>query len=79
MAGHWKSPSHAHLQCPSPRAVLSFARDHSKISTNTKNVFIECTATDLTKAKIVLNMIVDSFSEHCSPAFEFCVFGGASP
>lgn len=56
------------------RTVLSMPPiingDHSKISTNTKNVFIECTATDLTKAKIVLNMIVDSFSEHCSPAFE---------
>ena len=24
--------------------------DHSKISLNTKNVFIECTATDLTRA-----------------------------
>uniref|UniRef100_A0A8C7UH63 Phenylalanine--tRNA ligase beta subunit n=1 Tax=Oncorhynchus mykiss TaxID=8022 RepID=A0A8C7UH63_ONCMY len=31
--------------------------DHSKISLNTKNVFIECTATDLTKAKIVLDMM----------------------
>ena len=25
--------------------------DHSKISVNTKNVFIECTGTDLTKTK----------------------------
>ena len=32
--------------------------DHSKISVNTKNVFIEATATDLTKAKIVLDIIV---------------------
>uniref|UniRef100_A0A8B9HEE9 Phenylalanine--tRNA ligase beta subunit n=1 Tax=Astyanax mexicanus TaxID=7994 RepID=A0A8B9HEE9_ASTMX len=39
--------------------------DHSKISVNTKNVFIECTATDLTKAKIVLDMIVTMFSEYC--------------
>lgn len=31
---------------------------HSAISTRTKNVFIECTATDLTKAKIVLNTMV---------------------
>ena len=32
--------------------------DHSKISLNTKNVFIEATATDLTKAKIVLDILV---------------------
>lgn len=39
--------------------------DHSKISINTKNVFIECTATDLTKAKVVLDTIVCLFSTHC--------------
>uniref|UniRef100_A0A8C7MGW3 Phenylalanine--tRNA ligase beta subunit n=1 Tax=Oncorhynchus kisutch TaxID=8019 RepID=A0A8C7MGW3_ONCKI len=38
--------------------------DHSKISLNTKNVFIECTATDLTKAKIVLDMMVTMFCEY---------------
>uniref|UniRef100_A0A8C6P243 phenylalanine--tRNA ligase n=1 Tax=Nothobranchius furzeri TaxID=105023 RepID=A0A8C6P243_NOTFU len=38
--------------------------DHSKISLQTKNVFIECTATDLTKAKIVLDMMVTMFSEY---------------
>ncbi|XP_030634632.1 phenylalanine--tRNA ligase beta subunit isoform X1 [Chanos chanos] len=43
--------------------------DHSKISTNTKNVFIECTATDLTKAKIVLDMMVTMFSEYCEEPF----------
>jgi hypothetical protein len=31
---------------------------HSAITLETKNVFIECTATDLTKAKIVLNTLV---------------------
>lgn len=31
---------------------------HSAITLKTKNVFIECTATDLTKAKTVLNTIV---------------------
>lgn len=31
---------------------------HSAISLKTKNVFIECTATDLTKAIIVLNTMV---------------------
>ncbi|XP_076833236.1 phenylalanine--tRNA ligase beta subunit [Brachyhypopomus gauderio] len=43
--------------------------DHSKISVDTKNVFIECTATDLTKAKIVLDMIVTMFSEYCDQPF----------
>ncbi|XP_048845163.1 phenylalanine--tRNA ligase beta subunit [Brienomyrus brachyistius] len=43
--------------------------DHSKISLNTKNVFIECTATDLTKAKIVLDMVVTMFSEYCEEPF----------
>ena len=36
---------------------------HSAITLDTKNVFIECTATDLTKAKIVLNTVVSMFSE----------------
>lgn len=31
---------------------------HSAITLKTKNVFIECTATDLTKAKVVLNTMV---------------------
>lgn len=43
--------------------------DHSKISLNTKNVFIECTATDLTKAKVVLDTIVCMFSSHCLEKF----------
>uniref|UniRef100_A0A1A9UZ08 Phenylalanine--tRNA ligase beta subunit n=1 Tax=Glossina austeni TaxID=7395 RepID=A0A1A9UZ08_GLOAU len=43
--------------------------NHSKISLNTKNVFIEATATDLTKAKIVLDTIVCMFSTHCRKKF----------
>lgn len=43
--------------------------DHSKISVNTKNIFIECTATDLTKAKIVLDTVVTMFSTHCAEPF----------
>ncbi|XP_059369870.1 phenylalanine--tRNA ligase beta subunit-like [Carassius carassius] len=43
--------------------------DHSKISLNTKNIFIECTATDLTKAKITLDMVVTLFSEYCDEPF----------
>jgi phenylalanyl-tRNA synthetase beta chain len=43
--------------------------DHSKIKMTTKNIFIECTATDLTKAKIVLNTIVTMFSRYCLKPF----------
>uniref|UniRef100_A0A8C7H7L6 Phenylalanine--tRNA ligase beta subunit n=1 Tax=Oncorhynchus kisutch TaxID=8019 RepID=A0A8C7H7L6_ONCKI len=43
--------------------------DHSKISLNTKNVFIECTATDLTKAKIVLDMMVTMFFQATELAY----------
>lgn len=42
---------------------------HSAITLGTKNVFIECTATDLTKAKIVLNTMVTMFSEYCANKF----------
>merc|ERR1719315_588273 len=43
--------------------------DHSKITLNTKNVFIECTGTDLTKTKVVLDTLVTMFSEYCSERF----------
>eukprot|EP00252_Welwitschia_mirabilis_P019812 TRINITY_DN4694_c0_g2_i1.p1 TRINITY_DN4694_c0_g2~~TRINITY_DN4694_c0_g2_i1.p1 ORF type:complete len:591 (+),score=130.08 TRINITY_DN4694_c0_g2_i1:313-2085(+) len=43
---------------------------HSAITLNTRNVFIECTATDLTKAKIVLNTMVTMFSRYCESKFE---------
>uniref|UniRef100_A0A4W6C0U1 Phenylalanine--tRNA ligase beta subunit n=1 Tax=Lates calcarifer TaxID=8187 RepID=A0A4W6C0U1_LATCA len=49
--------------------------DHSKISLKTKNVFIECTATDVTKAKIVLDMMVTMFSEYCSQPFTLTITG----
>ncbi|EGG21107.1 phenylalanine-tRNA ligase [Cavenderia fasciculata] len=38
--------------------------DHSKITLNTKNVFIEVTANDYTKANIVLNVMLTMFSEY---------------
>ncbi|XP_013196441.2 phenylalanine--tRNA ligase beta subunit [Amyelois transitella] len=44
--------------------------DHSKITLDTKNVFIECTATDLTKAIVVLDTIVCMFSKYCSNPYE---------
>ncbi|KAJ3132948.1 hypothetical protein HK100_004787 [Physocladia obscura] len=57
----------------SKRRVLSLPpiinSDHSKIKLTTKNVFIECTATDLTKAKVVLNTVVTMFSEYCKEQF----------
>ncbi|KAK1551612.1 hypothetical protein Q3G72_001263 [Acer saccharum] len=43
---------------------------HSAITLKTKNVFIECTATDLTKAKTVLNTMVTTFSEYCKRKYE---------
>mmetsp|Transcript_43993 Transcript_43993/g.113713 ORF Transcript_43993/g.113713 Transcript_43993/m.113713 type:complete len:630 (-) Transcript_43993:171-2060(-) len=57
----------------SNRVVLSLPPiingDHSKITLDTKDVFIECTATDLTKANIVLNTMVAMFSEFCTTPF----------
>ncbi len=44
--------------------------DHSKITLNTRNVFIECTARDLHKAEIVLDTMVTMFSEYCETQFE---------
>jgi len=41
----------------------------SKITLNTKNVFIECTATDATKANVVLDTMVTMFSEYCSQQY----------
>lgn len=43
--------------------------EHSKITLNTKNVFIECTATDLAKAKIVLDTVVCMFSQYCKEKY----------
>jgi len=43
--------------------------DHSKISLNTKNIFIEATATDLTKANVVVSTIVSMFSQYCAEPF----------
>lgn len=43
--------------------------EHSKITLNTRNVFIECTATDLTKAKVVLNTMIAMFGKYCEEPF----------
>ena len=43
--------------------------NHSKISVNTKNVFIEMTGTDRTKLEIVNNIMVSMFSQYCAEPF----------
>jgi phenylalanyl-tRNA synthetase beta chain len=43
--------------------------DHSKITTKTKNIFIEITATDKTKVEIVCNILVSMFSQYTSEKF----------
>ena len=43
--------------------------EHSKITLNTRNVFIEVTSLDLHKAKVVLDTIVCMFSEYCEEPF----------
>ncbi|KZW04107.1 phenylalanyl-tRNA synthetase [Exidia glandulosa HHB12029] len=43
--------------------------EHSKITLNTRNVFLDVTATDQTKLDIVLNMLVTMFSEYCEEPF----------
>lgn len=40
-----------------------------QISLSTRNVFIECTGTDLTKAHVVLNTVVAMFSEYAAAPF----------
>jgi phenylalanyl-tRNA synthetase beta chain len=43
--------------------------NHSKITLNTKNVFIDITATDKTKLEIVNHIMVSMFSQYCSKPF----------
>ncbi|XWX01033.1 hypothetical protein V2A60_009058 [Cordyceps javanica] len=43
--------------------------EHSKITIDTTNVFIEITATDMTKLGIVTNMLVTMFSMYCAEPF----------
>jgi len=43
--------------------------EHSKITLKTKNVLIECTCTDLTKGKIVLDTLVTMFAQYCAKPF----------
>ncbi|KII95049.1 hypothetical protein PLICRDRAFT_128468, partial [Plicaturopsis crispa FD-325 SS-3] len=43
--------------------------EHSKITLNTRNVFIDVTATDETKLGIVVNIISTMFSEYCEDPY----------
>lgn len=56
------------------RQVLSLPpiinSEHSKIRLTTKNVFIEVTAIDYTKANIVLNIMCTMFSQYCEKRFQ---------
>ena len=53
--------------------VLSFPpiinSEHSKITVNTRNIFIDLTATDQTKLNVVTNIMVTMFSEYCEEPF----------
>lgn len=55
------------------RTVLSMPpiinSNHSKITIDTKNVFIDITATDKTKLEIVNQIIVTMFSQYCAEPF----------
>ncbi|KIY49327.1 phenylalanyl-tRNA synthetase subunit beta [Fistulina hepatica ATCC 64428] len=42
---------------------------HSKITPNTRNVFIDVTATDQTKLDIVVSIVATMFSEYCEKPF----------
>lgn len=57
----------------STRQVLSMPpvinSEHTKITLDTTNVFIDTTATDQTKLDIVINMIVTMFSQYCAEPF----------
>ncbi|KAJ6486397.1 hypothetical protein C8R47DRAFT_521220 [Mycena vitilis] len=43
--------------------------EHSKITLNTRNVFIDVTATDQTKLDIVVNIVATMFSEYCAEPY----------
>lgn len=53
--------------CSMPPIINS---NHSKISTDTKNVFIDVTGTDKTKTEIVIQTLVAMFSVYCAEPFE---------
>jgi len=44
--------------------------EHSKITLDTKNVFVEITCTDLNKGRIVLETVLATFSQYCAKPYE---------
>jgi len=68
-----KSPVYP-VVCDNRNKVLSLPpiinSEYSKITLNTKNVFIEVTATDLTKANVVLDTMCTMFAQYCVPALQ---------
>ncbi|KRX87930.1 Phenylalanine--tRNA ligase beta subunit [Trichinella pseudospiralis] len=60
--------------CDSEGAILSMPpiinSDQSKITLQTKNILIECTAVDLHRAQIVLDTIVCMFSVYCDQPYQ---------
>ena len=43
--------------------------EHSKITLNTRNIWIDVTATDETKLNIVVNIVSTMFAEYCEEPF----------
>ena len=43
--------------------------EHTKITVNTRNIFIDLTATDQTKLNVVTNIMITMFSEYCEDPF----------
>lgn len=43
--------------------------EHTRLTVNTKNVFIDITGTDLTKSHVVLNTLIAMFSEYCKDPY----------
>lgn len=48
--------------------------ERSKITLDTKNIFIDVTATDQTKLDIVVNIVATMFSEYCAEPFTYVSF-----
>jgi phenylalanyl-tRNA synthetase beta subunit len=49
--------------------------EHTKITLNTRNVFIDVTATDETKLGIVVDIISAMFAEYCAEPFTYVPLG----
>lgn len=56
------------IVCSLPPIINS---NHSKITLETRNVFVEVTATDRTKVEIVINILVAMFSQYCDEPFTY--------